>query len=325
MDKNGKLNFAILGAGHIAGKMARTLDFLRDEANPYAIAARDFDRAERLRAECNFKVAYGSYADMLADPAVDVVYVATPNALHFGHCRMCLAAGKHVVCEKPFTTTAADAAALFALAREKRLFMLEAVWTRFQPAVKIIRNIIASGEIGAPRFLQASFGLAISHKERMASPALGGGALFDLGLYPLNYAGMYFGLDFESATSCATLTPGGVDDHSVVALKYRDGRLATLTTSMTAAMGTSGRIAGTLGYIDTPQLTRCETISVCKIPSGKTRTIPCPFDFNGYEYEIRATTKAIAEGRLECAEMPWSETLALTGLMENLRREWGVK
>ncbi len=319
-----KLNFAILGAGHIAAKMARTLDFLRDEVNPYAVASREITRAEALRAESRFERAYGSYAEMLADPAVDVVYVATPNFFHHAQMLDCLAAGKHVICEKPFTLTVAEAEEVFAMAKARGLFVMEAMWTRFQPAVRLIREIIASGEIGKPRFLEACFGLAISHKERVKSPALGGGALLDLGIYPLNFAAMHFGLaDVRRVHSAMTLSPEGVDDQSAITLEYTDGRMAVLTTSMTAACGAFGRISGTLGHIELPQLTRCESFTVRLVPSDKARVVQCPFDFNGYEYEVRAAVAAIRAGRLECDEMPWSETLAVTRVMELVLHDAG--
>ena len=321
---SGKLNFAIMGAGHIAAKMARTLDFLRGEVHPYAVASRSLERAEAIRSESGFERAYGSYAEMLADENVDVVYVATPNHVHVAQAKECLAAGKHVVCEKPFALSAAEAESVFSLARERGLFVLEALWTRFQPAARLMREVMASGEIGTPRFLQASFALAIAHKERVKQPGLGGGALLDLGIYPLNFAAMHFGLDgIRRISSAATLSPEGVDDQSSVTIEYADGRMASLTTSMTAAYGTTSRIAGTLGCIDAPQLTRCESFVVRMVPSGKERVVSCPFDFNGYEYEIRAAAAAIRAGRLECPEMPWRETAAIAKIMDDLRREWG--
>ena len=314
-----KLNFALLGAGHIAGKMARTLDFLRDEVRPYAVASRDLARAEAIRAESRFDRAYGSYDEMLADPAVDVVYVATPNSCHYRQMLDCLAAGKHVLCEKPFTVASSEAEEVFAMAKARGLFVMEALWTRFQPAVRQIRDVIASGEIGEPRFLEACFGLAISHKERVKNPALGGGALLDLGIYPLNFAAMHFGLDgVRRIHSAATFSPEGVDDQSSITLEYADGRMAALTTSMTAACGAFGRISGTLGHIELPQLTRCEAFTVRLVPSDKARVVQCPFDFNGYEYEVRAAAAAIRSGRLECDEMPWSETLAVSRVMEQV-------
>lgn len=322
MDKR-KLNFAILGAGHIAAKTAAVLDYLRHELNPYAVASRDMEKASKLKDAFTFEKAYGSYGEMLADNKVDVVYIATPNTLHYDQMKMCLAAGKHIICEKPFTMKAAEAEEIFTIAMEKKLFVLEAVWTRFQPAVRQIHEVIASGEIGEPRFIQASFGLAIGHKERIRKPELGGGALYDLGIYAINFAAMYFGLNgIKKIDSSATLTKDGVDDQSTITITYEDGRMASLTTSMTAAYGTSGRIAGTLGHINTPELTQCRSFTIRKIPSNEVREINCDFDFNGYEYEFQAAVKAISNGKLECAEMPWKETIAITKMMEKLYASW---
>lgn len=319
-----KLNFAILGAGHIATKMAATLNFLRNEITPYAVASRSIDRANAIRSQFAFAKAYTSYEAMLNDPSVDVVYIATPNSLHAEHTRACLEAGKHVICEKPFTMSHKLAAQLFAFAQSRNLFLMEAVWTRFHPCVSSIRNIIQSGEIGSLRFLQATFALAISHKERLSSPSLGGGALADLGIYPLHFADLYFGLDCSSIHSCASLSPSGVDDQSAITLKYPDGRLASLSTSMTAAYGTSSRIAGTLGCIDLPRLTTCESFTVRQIPSGSERTISTPFDFNGYEYEIRAAAKAIANGQTQCPECSPAISLRIIEIMEHLLQNWSA-
>ncbi len=316
-----KLNFAILGAGHIAEKMAKTIDYLRLEINPYAVASRDKARAERICAVGNFQVAYGSYDEMLNDPEVDIVYIATPNSLHYEQAKASLLAGKHVICEKPFTLTSEDAEDLFMLARERNLFIMEAVWTRFHPVVKTVREIIASGEIGEPRFIQAAFALAIDHKERMTSPALGGGALLDLGIYPLTFTDLYFGLDYKKLTSHATITESGVDDQSTITIEYPDGRMASLMTSMTAAYGTTARIACTKGSIDCPNLTWMNSLTIRK-PNTEDRTILTPFEFNGYEYEIRAAIKAINNGDLECEECSWDDTLRITRLMEQLLNEW---
>ncbi len=321
------LRFGLLGAGHIAGKMGKTIAFLAKEGavEPYAVASRDFAKAEKLRAELGFAKAFGSYGEMLADGNVDAVYVATPNAMHFGHVKMCLAAGKHVLCEKPFTLKASEAAELFAEAKTRGLFLMEALWTRFMPSVELIRGVIGSGEIGEPRFLDGVFALDLSWKERLTNPELGGGALLDLGVYTLNFADMFFGLDGAEISSAAVLSPDGVDDQSVITLKYADGRMASLSTSMTASFGTVSRIACTKGCIDMPMLTTCQEFSVKTGRDGAERRIACPFDCNGYEYEVRAMAEAIRCGRTECAEMPPSKTIMITELMENLRRQWGCR
>ena len=314
-----KLKFGILGAGHIAGKMAKTLDFLRDEVEPYAVASREFDRAEALRASCGFARAYGSYGELLADKAVDVIYVATPTHLHRDHALACVAAGKHVVCEKPFALSVAEAREVFDAARAGGVFVMEALWTRFQPAVRLIREVIDSGEIGEVRFAEGAFGLAISHKERIVRREMGGGAILDLGIYPLNFVDMFLGIGDDCAISpTVTRLESGADDQTALALRWPDGRMASVLCSATAAMGAWGRIAGTLGHIEVPALSRCEGFTVRKVPSNEERKVVCPFDFNGYEYEIRAAARAIGEGRLEPPEMPWAATLNILRVMEPL-------
>lgn len=316
-----KLGFGILGAGHIAAKMARTLDFLRGEIEPRAIASRDLARAESLRAATGFATAYGSYAEMLADPLIDVVYIATPNHLHREHSLACIEAGKHIVCEKPFALNRAEAEEVFAAAGKRGVFAMEALWTRFQPAVRLIRDSIASGEIGDVRFAEAAFGLAISDKERVARVDMGGGAILDLGIYPLNFVDMFLGIgDDASVSQVTTRLPTGADDQSAISLSWPDGRVASVLCSATAAMGAWGRISGTRGSIEIPALTRCESFRVRKIPSNEIREVLCPFDCNGYEYEIRAAVRAIADGRSETIEMPWDATLRMAETMETLTR-----
>lgn len=325
MDASHPLRFGLMGAGHIAGKMGRTLAFLAKEGEiePYAVASRDFAKAEKLRAEHGFAKAFGSYAEMLADPDVDAVYVATPNSLHFTHAKTCLAAGKHVLCEKPFTLKTSEAEELFAEARARGLLLMEALWTRFMPAAGLIREIIASGEIGEPRFLNGIFALDLAWKDRVSRPELGGGALLDLGIYTINFADMFFGLAGAEVSSAAVLSPDGVDDQSVIVLKYQDGRMASLATSMTASYGTSSRIAGTKGCIDMPMLTACQEFTVKVGRDGAERRVACPFDCNGYEYEVRAMASAIRQGCTECPAMPPSKTLEITAFMEKLRARWG--
>lgn len=174
------LNFAILSAGNIAGRMARTLDSLRDEVQPYAIAARDSARAQALAGRYGFAKSFAGYEALLADPAVDVVYIGSIHPLHAQHIRAALLAGKHVLCEKPLTLNAAQAQSLFALARERGLLLAEAMWTRTLPFAQALRKTLADGRLGAPRLVTAVLGEAMADIPRIAQPALGGGACASL-------------------------------------------------------------------------------------------------------------------------------------------------
>ena len=319
------LRVSILGAGHIARKMATTVAFLRNQVTPRAVASRDPARAKALADEFGFETSFGSYEELAADPDTDLVYVATPNTLHARHTLLCLAAGKHVLCEKPFTANAREAEAVVRESRARGLFCGEAMWTRFLPAWRRIGEILRSGRIGEPRLIEASFAIPVSGKERLLRPELGGGALLDLGIYPIAFALQFFGADFARVSGRTVLAPTGVDDQSAFSLEWADGRLASLSCSMSAASGAWGRISGSRGRIEVPALTRCEGFRIAPFPDGPAEDVSLPFDCNGYEYEILAACRAIAEGRTECEESPMDDTLAVLRAMDSLRALWGVR
>lgn len=318
------LKLGILGAGHIATKLAGVYNFLRNEVEPYAIASRSIEKAEALVEKFSFQKAYGSYEELLSDPKVDVVYIATPHSHHYEQMRMCIEHGKHILCEKPFTVNEQQARIIFDKAKERGLFVCEAVWTRFMPCVKRIREIMESGELGEPRYIEASFCVPVSGKERMSTPELAGGALLDLGIYPLNYAMLYFGENPTRITSAAVLTDKGVDEQETFTLQYADGRIAMLGSSMTVLGGAPARISCTKGRIVCEKLLLCEEI-IIEDGSGVLRKEQFPFEYNGYEYEIRAVIKAIEAGKCETEETPWSTTLNELRIMDALRAQWGVK
>ena len=324
---DGAVGFSVLGAGRIAGKTALAARHLaeRGALRLRAVGARDAGRAAEFAAAHGFEKPFGSYGELLADPETELVYVATPNSLHAGHARECLLAGKHVLCEKPFATTEREAAEVFALARERGLFCGEAMWTRFQPSWRAVREIAASGRIGEPRLVEASFAVPVSGKARLADPALGGGALLDLGVYPLAFAISVFGENPVRVSGHASVTQGGVDDQSSFSLEWEGGRFAALSCSMTAAGGARARLVGTEGYVELPELVRCETLRVVRHPGTVLETLRFPFPCNGYEYEFEAAAAAVRAGLAECPEAPQSATLAALRAMDALRASWGVR
>ena len=192
------MNVAILGAGVIARTMAKTLRGMAaagENIRLLAVASRDIQRAKAFAAEEGFERFYDDYVSMLEDPDVDLVYIATPHSHHAEHMKLCIQAGKAVLCEKAFTGNAKQAEEVLALAEEKKVLVTEAIWTRYQPARSMINRIIAEGAIGEPRLLQASLCYNMTTKERILRPDLAGGALLDLGVYTLNFAAMVFGAD----------------------------------------------------------------------------------------------------------------------------------
>ena len=262
---------------------------------------------------------------ILGDDEVNLVVVGAPDRFHVSYAKAALEAGRHVLCEKPFTANAREAKEVLALARSRGLFCGEAMWLRFLPASAAIGEALRAGRIGTPRMIEAVFEVPISEKERIREPALGGGALLDLGVYPIAFALLHFGEDYADATGRATLLPTGVDDQSAFSLGWADGRIAALACSATAAGGAGGRIIGTEGAIHVPQLVRCEGFRISPFSGGEPEDFSLPFECNGYEYELRAAARAVADGLPECPEAPHSATLAALRAMDSLRAAWGVR
>ncbi len=319
-----KLNFSILCAGHIAETMARTVSKM-DEVVPYAVAARDLSRASRFAEKYGFQKAYGSYEELVNDADVDLVYVASPHSLHYEHAKLCLLHGKHVLCEKPMTVNAKQAKELFRLAKERKLFIMEAVWTRFQPFAAKLKEVLDSGAIGDLQTMLVTFGQDLRHVERLASPELAGGALLDLGIYPLTFASMFFGTKVKQITSAAVKTEQGVDGQNSITLVYEDGRMAILNSCFLCTMKNQGIIYGNKGRVEVDSFWHPQEFRVYRNGEAEPEIDEALFDFTGYEYEVRAAVRAIAQGEPECSQMPQEETLRVLRIMDRLRADWNMK
>lgn len=317
------VRMGIIGAGKIAGFMGRTLGGM-DTVKGYAIAARDYERAKAFADQYGFEKAYGSYEEMLFDPKVDLVYIATPHSHHYDHVKLCLEHGKHVLCEKAFTVNERQARELFALAKEKGLLLTEAIWTRYMPMRKTLKEVLASGVIGTPHMLTANLSYIIDWKDRIKKPELAGGALLDIGIYTLNFASMVFGDDIESITGTATFNEYGLDMQENITLLYRDGRMAVLNSSARSLSDRRGIIYGDKGYIETENINNCEGIRVFDTDRKLVAAYETPEQITGYEYEVEACVRAMERGELECPEMPHEETLRMLRWMDELRRQWGI-
>jgi Predicted dehydrogenases and related proteins len=319
-----KMNFSILSAGNIAETMASTVSKMSEVA-PYAIAARDLDRAQKLADRYGFQKAYGSYEELAKDENAGLIYVASPHSHHYEHAKLCLENGRNVLCEKSFTANAKQAEELFRLAESKNLFIMEAVWTRFQPFVAKVREILDAGTIGEPQTLTSTFGQNLTHVNRLVSPELAGGALLDLGVYTLNFASLFFGGDIEKVTSAAVKTDRGVDAQESITLVYRDGRMAVLNCSLLTKMCNQGVIYGTKGRVEAVPFWCPQEIKVYTEEKDEPTIYSVPFEITGYEYEVRAAVQAIERGETECAEIPHKETLRIMKIMDQLRADWGIR
>ncbi|MBP3325214.1 MAG: Gfo/Idh/MocA family oxidoreductase [Coprococcus sp.] len=323
------MKFAILAPGKIAQSMAKAVMEIQGmggtQLELYAVASRSLDRAKAFATQWGFEKAYGSYEEMLEDEAVELVYVASPHSLHYRHAKMCLEHDKNVLMEKPFTVNAMQAEELISLAREKGLLLAEAIWTRYMPSRRMIDDMIAGGIIGEPISLTANLGYAMKHKERLQNPELAGGALLDVGVYPIHFAMMVFHKEIEKVDTSVVMSPMGVDWINSVTLTFEDGKMAVLHSSMLSPTDRLGVIYGEKGYMEIQNINNCEEIRVFDTEHHMVACHKVPKQINGYEYEVLSCMKAMKEGKVECEEMPHSETLRVMRLLDAIRGKWGMR
>ena len=315
---------AIMGTGKIAGVMAGTIKKMKN-VKCYGVASRNEERAQEFAKEYGIKVAYASYEEMMLDDKIDLVYIATPHSEHYANMIMCIENNKNVLCEKSFTTNARQAQEVIDLARERNVFVAEAMWVRYMPMLTTIKSILNSGIIGEPTMLTANLGYNIADKQRMTDPALSGGTLLDLGVYVLNFASMMFGKDIENVTSSCTLTDTGVDLSDSITLTFKDKKVAVLNSTMNAISDRRGIIYGPKGYIEVENINNFESVKVYDAAYKAGKTIKAPKQITGYEYEVSACLEAIDKKETECWQMPHDETLRIMQLMDRLRMDWGIK
>lgn len=318
------MNIGILGAGSIARQMAYTISKM-DNAINYAIASRDYKKSQEFAKEFRVIKAYGSYEEMIKDPEVELVYIATPHSLHYEHAKLCLNNGKHVLCEKAFTINEKQAEELFEIAKEKNLFITEAIWTRYMPMRKTLDDILESDVIDELHSLTANLGYRINNVPRLVDPNFAGGSLLDVGVYTLNFASMVFGNNIKDISSTVIKTDTGVDAQNSITLYYENNRMAILHSTMMSRTDRRGIIYGSKGYIEVENINNCEGIKIYSLDGNLIDEYKTPKQITGYEYEVEASIKAIKNGELECIEMPHSETLIIMRLMDKLRNNWGIK
>lgn len=317
-------NIGILGTGWIADKMATTLAGMTT-ARAYAVASRTTEKAEKFAAQFSIPKAYGNYEALADDPEVDLIYIATPHSHHFENTKMCLLKNKPVLCEKAFTVNTPQAEELIRIANERKVFLAEAIWTRYQPMRQMITNVINSGVIGKLQMLSANLCYPNIALQRMYDPALAGGALLDLGVYVLNFADMFFGDDIKSMSSHCIKYPTGVDIQESITIEYNDGRIAVLWSSQLAKSDRQGIISGTDGFVIVENVNNPQSYAIYNQDYQLVKKVDCPPQITGYEYQVDCCIRAINQGKIEPDEMPHTDTLRIMRQMDALRKEWGVK
>lgn len=317
------MKLAILGPGRIAHTVAPALVAL-PEIECYAVASTNLERAQAFAEKFGFQKAYGSYEEMLRDPQVELVYITTPHSHHYEQMMLCLEHGKHVICEKAFTVNAHQAKKVFALAKEKGLYVAEAIWTRYMPSRKIIQAILDSGVIGKLNVVTGNLSYKIDYKERLVDPALAGGALLDVGIYGLNFALMHFGNDIDRVESSVQMTPSGVDGMESITIFFKDGRMAVLNHSMYARSDRKGIFHGDKGYVVVENINNPNAVNVYNDNDELLAHYDVPEQINGYEYEFKEAVRCIAAGKTESDSMSAAESIFVMELMDTLRKQWGL-
>ena len=324
MQQNETLRVGIVGTGWIAEKAAITLGGLTT-CEAYAVGSRSQEKADEFARKWGVKKAYGSYAELMADPAVDLVYVGTPHSHHYDVTREALLAGKSCLVEKAFMANRRQAQEIIDLAHERKVFLAEAIWTRYQPVVNMVRELIHNGRIGTPRLLTATLGYSMGEKPRIMRADLCGGALLDLGVYALNFVRMFFPADIVSIDSQCVKSTTGMDLTNAITLVLADGMLCNLQSSAACVGDNIGVIAGTEGNLIIDNINNPQTITVNGPDRTYIETIRVPKQITGYEYQFVACRQALIDGLLEPHEMPHKETLYIMELMDGLRQKWGVR
>ena len=321
-----RIRWGILSTGAIAKSFVKGLAAVGD-AEPVAVGSRTQAAADAFGDEFGISRRHASYEALANDPDVDVIYVATPHTFHKENSILCLKAGKAVLCEKPFTINRPEAAELVAVAREEGLFLMEAMWTRFLPIMIQVRKWLAEGEIGDVRMVAADFGFGSrpgSTKSRLYDPALGGGALMDVGIYSLSFASMVFRRAPSRVAGMAHIGDLKVDEQAGMMLGYDGGEMAMLYTSIQCSTSHWAHIMGTEGMIRIhPPYWRGTTATLVK--GGEETTVERPFDGNGYNCQAEAVGRYLREGKLESDEIPLDESVAIMGTMDTIRDQIGLK
>ena len=317
------MRVGIIGTGWIAEKAAITLEGLAG-CECHAVGSRSKEKADLFAARWGIPRAYGSYTELLADKDVDLVYVGTPHSHHYEVTKEAILAGKACLVEKAFMANHAQALEIVALARQRGVFLAEAIWTRYQPAVNMVRGLLDCGTIGIPRLVTATLGYSMGDKPRIMRPDLCGGALLDLGVYALNFVRMFFPEDIRSMDCQCVKSTTGMDLTNAITLVLENGVLCNLLSSAACVGDNIGVIAGTEGNLIIDNINNPQTITVNGPDRTYIETLHVPQQTTGYEYEFLACRRALLEGLTEAVEMPLDETLLIMEMMDSLRRKMGV-
>lgn len=319
-----KFRWGIMGSGRMAGVFSTALSVLA-EAELYAIASRDTDKAQRFARKYGFEKAYGSYEEFLADPEVEVVYIATPISQHYDNILQCLYAGKHVICEKCLTVNAVQAEKVITLARQKKLFLMEAMWTKCQPVFREIKKWIAQGKLGTVQAVDIRFYTAAGEGHRLYKKEIAGGAFLDLGFYPVSYACAMLGNEPSRVIDHTVIGEKGVDYLDSILLEYPNGSFAHLSCGLGSEKMVSLYLLGTKGRITMQKefFFQAQEAELLDFDNHVLESFQGPFIKNGYEFEAQEVMDCLKQGVTESSMVPLDSSLAVMRILDQCRETAG--
>ncbi len=318
------LKVGFIGAGNIAETLAETFLQYKDKFELYAVSSKSDDKLNKFKNKYGFKKTYNSYEELVQDKEIDLVYISTLIKDHYKHIKLCLENNKNVLCEKAFTFNHKEAKELVEIARRKNLFLAEAIWTRYMPSRGLILNLISNDVIGKVYYIEANLGYEIKDKERIKYPKFGGGAMLDVGVYPLNFIDMFALSKVKSIHVTSKLNKEGVDETDIVNMEYENGLLAQFFTTINQATSREGFIFGEKGFIKVTNINNPEKIEIY-LREDKTKnyatlvsSINIKEDFNGYEYQLLETYNSITSSKKENPSMILDETLKIMSIVDEI-------
>ncbi len=317
------MKIGVLGTGGIVAKVTPTLKEISG-MECYAIASRTKERAEEAAKLFGYEKAYGTYEELVKDPEVELVYIATPHSCHYDDMKMCIKYKKPVLCEKAFTMNAAQAREIKELAAKEGVFVAEAIWTRYMPSRNIIQQELDSGIIGNVTTLTANLCYKVSQNYRILAPELAGGALLDVGVYGINFSLMHFGTDIEKIESSVKFAETGVDGMESITIHYKDGRMAVLTHSVFARSDRKGIFYGDKGYMIVENINNPQSVTVYDLDDNVLKHIDVPKQISGYEYQFIECAERIKDNQLESSSMSLDESIFVMDVMDGIRKSWGL-
>ncbi len=329
------LKWGILGPGSIAGDFCSDVSPLPDH-QIYAVGSRNAEKAAEFAQKYGAAKSYGSYEELVADPEIDAVYVATPHPFHKEHSLLAIRAGKAVLCEKPFTVNLAEAEEVVSEARSRGVFLMEAIWSRCFPIVRKAKELVLGGVIGKPRLIEADFGFKGGDTDnsgqlklgdpngRLFNPDLAGGALLDVGIYPISLAQMFFGTPAQIA-ALGILGTTGVDENTGILLGFEGGALGVLHTSLQTSTVQKATILGSNGRVEIHAPWWCPTSLTLYVDGKEPETITTTHEGRGFQFEAQETAQCLRSGLKESPVVTLDETLSVMKTLDAVRSQIGLK